>query len=188
MHGYSALFCPHDRSLPITVLLIVLACVIVSLGLSISVTSHAGACSNDLIPVIAHEKLARMQIRTARMLWDGVCIIAGYCPGWYTSGDWHCNSANLVWTGTSVFRCLSPNGYLLIWDCLLNNRSKLKSKQQPAEYCIKSSATDTVCTSAVAAEHPTQRFAVWLRSCHKSGLYPYPLSAIDAVHQDPDFC
>lgn len=76
-----SLILPHDRSLPITVLLIVLACVIVSLGLSISVTSHAGACSNDLIPVIAHEKLAGMQIRTARMLWDGVGIIAGYCLG-----------------------------------------------------------------------------------------------------------
>ena len=76
-----SLILPHDRSLPITVLLIVLACVIVSLGLSISVTSHAGACSNDLIPVIAHEKLAGMQIRTAQMLWDGVCIIAGYCLG-----------------------------------------------------------------------------------------------------------
>lgn len=72
---------PHDRSLLLTVLLVASACVIVSIGIGISVCSQAGACANDLIPVITHEKLPSLQLRTTRMLWDALCIVVGFCLG-----------------------------------------------------------------------------------------------------------
>lgn len=71
---------PQQRPLPLTVLLIILGCIIVSIGIGISVRSDAGACANDLIPVIAHERLP-LALRWTRMLWDFGCILIGFALG-----------------------------------------------------------------------------------------------------------
>ena len=81
---YASLFSliiPDRRPLLLTVLLVALGCVIVAIGIGISVHSEAGACPNDLIPVIADEKIPRLQLRWSRMLWDASCIIVGFCMG-----------------------------------------------------------------------------------------------------------
>ncbi len=72
---------PQNRPIPLTILLIALGCIIVSIGVGISVRSEAGACSNDLIPVIAHEHLPFLQIRWTRMIWDFACILVGFVLG-----------------------------------------------------------------------------------------------------------
>lgn len=71
---------PKDRPMWLTLVLVVLGCIIVSIGLGISIRSQAGACSNDLIPVVLQEK-AHMQLRTARILVDGTCIVVGFLLG-----------------------------------------------------------------------------------------------------------
>ena len=68
---YAGLFgriVPTVRPLPLTIVLVALSCTIVSIGVGISVQSKAGACSNDLIPVILHEQFPALQLRWARML------------------------------------------------------------------------------------------------------------------------
>ena len=45
-----------------------LGCIIVSIGIGISVRSEAGACANDLVPVIVHEHLPFLQLRWTRMI------------------------------------------------------------------------------------------------------------------------
>ena len=72
---------PQQRSLWLTALLVATGCIIVSIGMGISVRSEAGACSNDLIPVIAHEKFPALQLRWCRMLFDGLCIFGGFFLG-----------------------------------------------------------------------------------------------------------
>lgn len=72
---------PVHRPLALTVLLIILGCLIVSIGVGISVRSDAGACANDLIPVILHQKVHGLQLRWARMLCDGLCIVVGFVLG-----------------------------------------------------------------------------------------------------------
>lgn len=72
---------PQTRPLILTILLIALGCIIVSIGIGISVRSDAGACSNDLIPVIAHERLPFLQLRWTRMIWDFGCILIGFLLG-----------------------------------------------------------------------------------------------------------
>lgn len=72
---------PAQRPLPLTVLLVALGCLIVSIGVGISVRSDAGACANDLIPVILHQKIHGLELRWARMLCDGLCIVVGFLLG-----------------------------------------------------------------------------------------------------------
>ena len=43
--------------------------------------SDAGACANDLVPVILHQKVHGLQLRWARMLCDGLCIVVGFALG-----------------------------------------------------------------------------------------------------------
>lgn len=82
--AYALLFrhvLPQQRPLALTCLLVALGCIIVSIGIGISVRSDAGACANDLIPVIAHERLPFVALRWTRMLWDFGCIVAGFALG-----------------------------------------------------------------------------------------------------------
>ena len=72
---------PQERPLFLTILLIMLGCVIVSIGIGISVRSEAGACANYLIPVIAHERLPFLALRWTRMIWDFGCILFGFLLG-----------------------------------------------------------------------------------------------------------
>ena len=72
---------PGTRPMALTLVLVALGCVIVGIGIGISVRSGAGACPNDLLPVIADEKFPRLQLRWARMLWDACCIAAAFCMG-----------------------------------------------------------------------------------------------------------
>lgn len=72
---------PQNRPFPLTILFLALGCIIVSIGIGISVRSEAGACSNDLIPVIASEHLPFMQLRWTRMIWDFACIVLGFVLG-----------------------------------------------------------------------------------------------------------
>ena len=72
---------PDDRPVAATVFLVALGCVIVSIGLGISITSAAGACPNDLISVIADEKISRLQLKWTRIMWDAFCIIVGFLMG-----------------------------------------------------------------------------------------------------------
>lgn len=72
---------PDNRPMALTLVLVAIGCVIVGIGIGISVRSGAGACANDLIPVIADEKSPRLQLRWARMGWDAFCIAAGFCMG-----------------------------------------------------------------------------------------------------------
>lgn len=72
---------PDNRPMALTLVLVAIGCVIVGIGIGISVRSGAGACPNDLIPVIADEKSPRLQLRWARMDWDAFCIAAGFCMG-----------------------------------------------------------------------------------------------------------
>lgn len=74
-------FLPQNRTLPLTVLLLALGCIIVSIGIGISVRSEAGACANDLVPVIASEYLPFLQLRWTRMIWDFACIVVGFALG-----------------------------------------------------------------------------------------------------------
>lgn len=71
---------PTERPVWLTLVLVVVGCIIVSIGVGISIRSQAGACANDLIPVVLEEK-TRMQLRTARMLMDGSCIAVGFLLG-----------------------------------------------------------------------------------------------------------
>lgn len=71
---------PTERSLALTILLVALGCLIVSIGIGISVRSDAGACANDLVPVILHQK-AHMELRWTRMLCDSACIVIGFLLG-----------------------------------------------------------------------------------------------------------
>lgn len=72
---------PQNRPLPLTILLIALGCIIVSIGIGISVRSEAGACANDLVPVIIHDHLPFLQLRWTRMIWDFGCILVGFVLG-----------------------------------------------------------------------------------------------------------
>ncbi len=72
---------PQQRPLALTVTLVALGCVIVSIGIGISVRSDAGACANDLVPVIAHERLPFLALRWTRMIWDFGCILVGFALG-----------------------------------------------------------------------------------------------------------
>lgn len=71
---------PQQRPLALTMVLVMLGCIIVSIGIGISVRSDAGACANDLVPVIAHDRLP-LALRWTRMLWDFGCILVGFMLG-----------------------------------------------------------------------------------------------------------
>lgn len=82
--GYAWLFArilPKVRPLWMTVLLVVVGCVLVSIGIGISVRSEAGACANDLIPVIAASHWNGRVLGLMRMLWDVLCIVTGWLLG-----------------------------------------------------------------------------------------------------------
>ena len=72
---------PQERPLWLTVLLVVVGCVLVSIGIGISVRSEAGACANDLIPVIAASRWTGRMLGLMRMLWDLLCIAVGWLLG-----------------------------------------------------------------------------------------------------------
>lgn len=72
---------PQNRPLPLTILLIAVGCIIVSIGIGISVRSEAGACANDLVPVIVHDHLPFLQLCWTRMIWDFGCILVGFVLG-----------------------------------------------------------------------------------------------------------
>lgn len=72
---------PEKRPMALTVALVAAGCLIVSVGIGISVRSAAGACSNDLIPVILQERFPSIELRWTRMLCDGLCIVIGFLLG-----------------------------------------------------------------------------------------------------------
>lgn len=81
---FAALFgrvIPAERPLALTLMLVAAGCIVVGIGIGISVRSEAGACTNDLLSVILSEKKPRIQLRWARMLWDAFCIAAGFYLG-----------------------------------------------------------------------------------------------------------
>lgn len=81
---YAGLFgriIPDERPIALTILLVAAGCVVVSIGIGISITSAAGACPNDLISVIAEEKVKRLQLKWARLMWDAFCVVVGFFMG-----------------------------------------------------------------------------------------------------------
>lgn len=73
---------PADRPLWLTILLVAAGCILVSIGIGISIRSDAGACSNDLVPVVLFLSwMPRFELRYARMLWDFLCIVVGFVLG-----------------------------------------------------------------------------------------------------------
>lgn len=73
---------PASRPLWFTILLVAVGCTLVSIGVGISIRSDAGACSNDLVPVVIIQKcLSGLQLRYARMIWDFLCIVIGFVLG-----------------------------------------------------------------------------------------------------------
>ena len=66
---------------PLRLTVMVLGCVILSVGMALVIASDAGTGPNDLVAVILTDKLQKFQFRTVRICCDLFFIIAGWLLG-----------------------------------------------------------------------------------------------------------
>ena len=66
---------------PLRLTVMVMGCVILSVGMALVIASDAGTGPNDLVAVILTDKLQKFQFRTVRICCDLFFIIAGWLLG-----------------------------------------------------------------------------------------------------------
>lgn len=89
--------------MPLRLLVMVLGCVILSIGMALVISSDAGTGPNDLVAVILTDKLKKFQFRTVRICCDLFFIITGWLLGG-TVGIGTVVAAFLVGPIVQVFR------------------------------------------------------------------------------------
>lgn len=89
--------------MPLRLLVMLLGCVILSIGMALVISSDAGTGPNDLVAVILTDKLKKFQFRTVRICCDLFFIITGWLLGG-TVGIGTIVAAFLVGPIVQVFR------------------------------------------------------------------------------------
>ena len=67
--------------MPVRMIVMVLGCVILSIGMALVIASDAGTGPNDLVAVILTDKLRKFQFRTVRICCDLFFVAAGWLLG-----------------------------------------------------------------------------------------------------------
>lgn len=74
-------FLSPEDALPVRIVVMVLGCVILSIGMALVISSDAGTGPNDLVAVILTDKLKRFQFRTVRICCDLLFMSTGWLLG-----------------------------------------------------------------------------------------------------------
>lgn len=74
-------FLSGSAPMPVRILVMVLGCVILSIGMALVIASDAGTGPNDLVAVILTDKLKRFQFRTIRICCDLFFMSLGWLLG-----------------------------------------------------------------------------------------------------------
>lgn len=74
-------FLSESSPMPARLLIMVLGCLILSVGMALVIASDAGTGPNDLVAVILTDRLGRFQFRTVRICCDLFFIIVGFLLG-----------------------------------------------------------------------------------------------------------
>ena len=74
-------FVTEESAMPVRMIVMVLGCVILSIGMALVIASDAGTGPNDLVAVILTDKLRKFQFRTVRICCDLFFVAAGWLLG-----------------------------------------------------------------------------------------------------------
>lgn len=74
-------FVTEESAMPVRMIVMVLGCVILSIGMALVIASDAGTGPNDLVAVILTDKLRKFQFRTVRICCDLFFVVAGWLLG-----------------------------------------------------------------------------------------------------------